>query len=115
MTSATDDSTLIDDEPGLVRDGDVILIETAHHSYKFAVTDSLSKRGLLTGGTLGEQELTAISGSLIEQGYGARFDIDLTNSLGRIVTSDVTDLVCIREGRTAAKYAIKFPSFAAYY
>ena len=109
MTSDSDDSTIIDDEPSLVRDGDVILIETAHHLYKFAVTDSYHKRGLLMGGTFGEGGLTATSGSLIEQGYGAKFDVGFAGSLGRVVTSDITDLVCIREGQSVAKRAIKFP------
>lgn len=75
MTTESDDSTIIDDEPSLVRNSDVIRIETAHHLYKFAVTDSYNKRGLLRGGTFGEGGLTARSGSLIEQGYGARFDV----------------------------------------
>jgi hypothetical protein len=110
MTSEIDDSTIIDDEPNMVRDGDVILIETAHHSYKFAVTDSHNKRGLLMGGTFGERGLTATSGSLIEQGYGARFDVGFAGSVGRMVTSDVTDLVCIREGHSVSTHAIKFPS-----
>jgi hypothetical protein len=109
MTSETDDSTIIDDEPDVVRDGDVILIETAHHSYKFTVMDCHNKRGLLMGGTFGELGLTARAGTLIEQGYGARFDVGFAGSVGRMVTSDVTDLVYIREGQSVPTQAIRFP------
>jgi hypothetical protein len=109
MKYETSIATKIEAEPDYVEDGDVILIMTANHSYQFAVSDSQARRGLLTGGALGERQFMATSSSLIEQGYSARFDVGLANSVCRILTSDVIDLVCIRKGEQAGQQTIRFP------
>jgi hypothetical protein len=103
--------TEIEGEYDLVRDGDVILIVTANHSYRFAVSDSEGRCGLLSGGTLGERKFNAITSSSLQEGYGVTFYIGSPGSCYRMVTSDVKDLICVREGERASREFIKFPGF----
>jgi hypothetical protein len=105
--------TEIEGEIDFARDGDVIFIVTANHSYEFAVSDSEAKRGLLSGGTLGESKFEATTSSSIQEGYGVVFNIGLPGSTYRMVTSDVKELVCVREGESAARQFIKFPCFVS--
>ena len=103
--------TEIEGECELVRDGDVILIVTANHSYQFAVSDSEARCGLLSGGTLGESKFKAITSSSLQEGYGVTFFIRSPSSCYRMVTSDVKDLILLREGAGASREFIKFPCF----
>ena len=93
-----------------VKDGDVIRLATANSSYEFSVCDCGARRGLLTGGALGEGPFNAFANSLLEEGYGARFLVALSGSTCRLVTSDIVNLVCIRDGQVAARKTIKFPT-----
>jgi hypothetical protein len=113
MNSELSIPTEIEDESDYVRDGDVILIVTANHSYQFVVSDSESRRGLLTGGALGERQFNATTSSSLQEGYGVRFDLGLPESCWRMVTSDVIELVCVRQGESATREIIKFPAFAS--
>jgi hypothetical protein len=113
MNSELSISTEIEGEYDYVRDGDVILIVTANHTYQFVVSDSESRRGLLTGGTLGEGQFNARTSSSLQEGYGVRFDVGLPGSCCRMVTSDVIELVCVRQGESATKEIIKFPASAS--
>jgi hypothetical protein len=110
MQSETSIVTKIDSESEYLSDGDVILIFTANHSYEFTVTDSFDRRGLLTGGALGDQKVGASSSALIQTGYGAMFDIELNGSRFRLVTSDIVSLVYIREHERMPKQMLKFSS-----
>jgi hypothetical protein len=105
--------TEIEGEYDFVRDGDVILIVTANHSYQFAVSDSEGRCGLLSGGTLGERKFNAITSSSLQEGYGVTFHIGSPGSCYRMVTSDVKELICVREGERASREFIKFPGFVS--
>ena len=105
--------TEIEGEYDFVRDGDVILIVTANHSYQFAVSDSEARCGLLSGGTLGERRFDAITSSSLQEGYGVTFYIGSPGSCYRMVTSDVKELICVREGERASLEFIKFPRFVS--
>jgi len=109
MQFETSIATKIDEESDYVRNGDVILIVTANHAYQFTVSDSHARRGSLTGGALGEKDFHATSRSLIHEGYGARFDVGAPGPPSRMETSEVRELVCIREGEKAGLEIIKFP------
>jgi hypothetical protein len=113
MRSEFDIPTAIDGEQDYVRDGDVILIVTGNHSYRFIVTDCETRRGLLTGGSLGERRFDAITNSSFQQGYGLSFKVELSGSGYRMETSDVIELVCIRDGESTRREMIKFPSFVS--
>ena len=103
--------TEIEGEYDLVRDGDVILIVTANHSYQFAVSDSEARCGLLSGGTLGERKFNAITSSSLQEGHGVTFDFGSPGSCYRMMTSDVKERICVREGERASREFIRFPSF----
>src|SRR5215203_5730917 len=103
--------TEIEGEYDFVRDGDVILIVTANHSYQFTVSDSDARCGLLSGGTLGERKFDATTSSSIQEGCAATFDLGSPGSWYRMVTSDVKELICVREGEQASREFIRFPSF----
>lgn len=105
--------TAIEGEYDFVRDGDVILIVTANHSYQFAVSDSEARCGLLSGGTLGERKFKAITSSSLQEGYGVTFHIGTPGSCYRMVTSDVKELICVREGERASREFIKFPGLVS--
>src|SRR5215203_3297360 len=75
--------TEIEGEYDFVRDGDVILIVTANHSYQFTVSDSDARCGLLSGGTLGERKFDATASSSIQEGYGVTFHIGWPGSCYR--------------------------------
>ena len=113
MISECSVPTEIEGEHDIVRDGDVILIVTANHSYQFAVSDSEARCGLLSGGTLGEREFDAITSSSLQEGYGVTFHIGTPGSCYRMVTSDVKELICVREGGRVSREFIKFPSFVS--
>ena len=104
--------TEIEGKYDFVRDGDLILIVTANHSYQFAVSDSEARCGLVSGGTLGERMFDATASSSIQEGYGVTFQIGWPGSCYRMVTSDVKELICVREGERASREFIKFPSFS---
>jgi hypothetical protein len=110
MTDETSIAKTIEQESDSVRDGDVILIDTANHTYQLEVIDSCARVGLLSGGALGERKFGVSVGSLLEEGYAAEFVIRLAGSVCRMVTSDVTDLVFIRDGQKAPRKAVRFPS-----
>ena len=93
-----------------VRDGDVIRIMTENSSYEFVVTDSRTRRGLLTGGALGDRQLNASSTSLLHEGDSARFLVRLEMTHCRVVTSAVKDLVLIRNSEDEAGLPIDLPS-----
>src|SRR5215203_6750003 len=105
--------TEIEGEYDFVRDGDVILIVTANHSYQFAVSDSDARCGLLSGGTLGERKFDARTSSSIQEGCGVVFDIGSPGFCYRMVTSDVKELICVREGEQASREFIRFPKFVS--
>ena len=111
MISEFNVPTEIEGECDFVRDGDVILIVTANHSYQFTVSDCEARCGLLSGGTLGERKFNAITGSSLQEGYGVTFYIGSPGSCYRMVTSDVKELICVRAGARASCEFIKFPSF----
>jgi predicted methyltransferase MtxX (methanogen marker protein 4) len=110
MTSELNVPTQID-EDDYVRDGDVILILTVNHSYRFAVNDSYTRQGILSGGALGERQFDATLNSTIQEGNSVNFNVGLHGTAGRIVTSDVTQLFCIRDGQRNSRGFIRFPSF----
>ena len=110
MQSETSIVTKIDSESDYIIEGDVILIFTANHSYEFTVTDSFARRGLLGGGALGDQKVSANSSALIQTGYGAAFDVELHGSRFRLVTSDIVSLVYIRDHERLPKQILKFSS-----
>src|SRR5215216_3530228 len=105
--------TEIEGEYDFVRDGDVILIVTANHAYQFAVSDSEARCGLLSGGTLGERKFDATTSSSIQEGCGVVFDIGWPGCCYRMMTSDVKELICVREGERASREFIKFPGFVS--
>ena len=110
MESEFNIATEIDEESDYVRDGDLIQIETVNHTYKFAVKSRDARRGLLTGGALGEGEFTATLSSSLQSGSGASFRVWLNGSLCRLLTSDITALICVRKGEREAREMMKFPS-----
>ncbi len=110
MQSETSIVTKIDSESEYISDGDVILMFTTNHSYEFTVTDSFGRRGLLTGGTLGDQKVGATSSALIQTGYGAAFEIELHGSRFRLATSDIVNLVYIRGNERLGKQILMFSS-----
>ena len=109
MTSEFSIPTAIEGEQDFVINGDVIFIVTGNHSYRFEVTDCESRRGLLSGGTLGEREFNASTSSSFQQGYGVNFKIGLPNACYRMATSDVVELICVRQGESTRRGIVKFP------
>ncbi|HET9711994.1 MAG TPA: hypothetical protein VFP64_08935 [Pyrinomonadaceae bacterium] len=111
MTSEFSIPTAIEGDQDFVRNGDVILFVTGNHSYRFVVTNCESRRGLLSGGALGERQFNATTSSSFQEGYGVSFKIGLPDECYRMSTSDVVELVCVREGEHTRRGIIKFPSF----
>src|SRR5262245_5041441 len=97
---------------------DQISVQTATSRYQFSVEDSSNRKGILTGGRIGNQRVQAVcTGSVSEDREtfdarqlrtGARavfFVIESTNRIRRVVTSVVTDIAIVNRplgGRYAA-------------
>jgi hypothetical protein len=108
MISEMSNATEIDSESDYVTDGDVIVILTSNHSYEFKVTDSHRKCGLIRGGALRDEQFSAACSSSIQEGYGAGFNVEFHGRLFKLLTSDVTSLVCIRKGKRTKMPIVKF-------
>jgi hypothetical protein len=100
------------DIQGLKSD-DVALIKTSNSLYQFSVTDSALRQGKLCGGALGDSPRSAVLVVSIREGadgqvteisglkVGARAVFYLVSPVGmeRLITSAITDLTLIRDGK----------------
>jgi hypothetical protein len=85
---------------------DRIMIRTQNSEYRFAVVDPDERRGVLTGGSLGEQRRNAIlvgtlsgggntfasDATKLETGSRALFYLTAKNGVERLITSIITSL-----------------------
>ena len=118
FSSESEDREGPDDEseepgPDSLMSKDKVLIKTANSLYRFSVTDAALRQGGLSGGTLGDDTRSAILVVSIREGadghvnetpglkVGARAVFYLVSHTGmeRIITSVVTDLTLIRDGK----------------
>ena len=99
-----------------VHEKDQILIRTKNSEYKFSVVDPQSRTGVLTGGSLGDEQresvlvgslqgssthMTADSASL-KPGGRVLFYLSANKGVERLLTSAVTDVVYVPEHKRAA-------------
>lgn len=85
---------------------DCIAIRTQNSEYRFSVVDPTERRGILTGGSLGDQRRSAVlvgalsdgansfasDGSGLKTGSRALFYITAKNGVERLITSIITSL-----------------------
>jgi hypothetical protein len=122
MERTTDDNKLHDATTTIDLDGlsnqDQISVRTATSRYQFSVQDSSNRKGILTGGRVGNQRVQAVcTGSVSDDREsfdahrlttGSRavfFVIESKNRIRRVVTSVVTEIAIINRslgGRYAA-------------
>ena len=102
---------------GDLRQADSISVKTERSNYRFSILDPIGRRGMLTGGALGDQVREAVLiGAISEDdacyhttelktGWRAVFFVTADNCLNHMITSAVTDIAHIRgavEGKRAA-------------
>jgi len=87
---------------------DTISVQTMKSSYQFSVLDPCNRKGLLSGGSLGDHAIEAfLSGTVsdnhrdfdtaeLKTGGRAVFFIESKKSVRRLITSVVTDLAIVR-------------------
>jgi hypothetical protein len=88
-----------------MREADQILIRTQNSEYRFSVVDPTQRRGVLSGGSLGDQKRDVIvAGSLVgsntfgsdpsglKTGARALFYLTAKNGVERLITSIITEL-----------------------
>lgn len=87
---------------------DTISVQTMKSSYQFSVLDPCNRKGLLSGGSLGDHAIEAfLSGMVFDNhrdfdtaelktGGRAIFFIESRKSVRRLITSVVTDLAVVR-------------------
>jgi hypothetical protein len=87
---------------------DQIVIRTKNSEYQFSVVDPSERRGMLSGGSLGDHQRDAtLVGSLhdkgiasdstkLEQGARALFYLSARNGIERLITSAITEIDHIR-------------------
>ena len=99
-----------------VHEKDQIVIRTQNSEYKFSVIDPHSRMGVLTGGSLGDQERESVLvGSLqgtsssvsadsarLKPGARVLFYLSANKGVERLLTSAVTDIVHLHEHKHAA-------------
>lgn len=93
---------------GDLRQADSISIKTERSNYRFSILDPISRRGMLTGGVLGDQVREAVLiGAISEDdglynttelktGWRAVFFVTADHCLNHMITSVVTDIAHIR-------------------
>jgi hypothetical protein len=93
-----------------IKTNEELLIETQNSTYKFCVRDAASRRGVLSGGALGDAVKTAIFiGAIAKNGeryvsdyWGLRRDaralffLETENGMKHLITSPVTNLVHVK-------------------
>src|SRR5262245_17563932 len=100
--NATDKSIVLDK----LGNTDTISVQTMKSNYHFSVLDPTSRRGLLSGGSLGDQVIEAfLSGTVSEDsrfdtdelrtGERAVFFVESKKSVHRLITSVITNLAVI--------------------
>ena len=102
---------------GDLRQADSISVKTERSDYRFSILDPISRRGMLTGGVLGDQLREAVligaiseDGALynttqLKTGWHAVFFVTTDGCLNHMITSAITDFAHIRgavEGKRAA-------------
>ncbi|HJQ70081.1 MAG TPA: hypothetical protein VKA70_13980 [Blastocatellia bacterium] len=101
-----------------ITNSDMILIRTQNSEYRFAITDAEGRRGILSGGSLGDagrdanlvgalpQSGPAVVGdtSKLETGSRALFYLSAKKGIERLITSVVTGIKH-RKGRNDVKRA----------
>ena len=87
-----------------------IIIETKNSSYRFAVSDALHRRGYLSGGSIGDEPVSAILMGVVTKGgesfvrdswclkTGGRafFCIETENGMKHLVTSNIVGLIHVK-------------------
>ena len=88
---------------------DSILVQTERSNYRFSILDPINRRGMLTGGALGDERREAIligaksednaryNTAELKTGSRAVFLVTTNNSLNHMITSVVTDIAHIRK------------------
>ena len=101
-----------------IDESDMILIRTQNSEYRFAITDPQGRRGILTGGSLGDERRDAnLIGALPESGMAvvddtsklktgsrALFYLSARKGIERLITSVITN-INHRRGRKEEKRA----------
>lgn len=90
---------------------DIVLIQTANSLYRFTLSDPAQRRGRLSGGVLGDQDVNAIFlGGIVAKtsflnntnslslGSRALFVIEQESGVRRMVTSSITRLAHSQQG-----------------
>jgi hypothetical protein len=93
---------------GDLRQADSISVRTERSNYRFSILDPVHRRGMLTGGVLGDQASEAMlmgaisvdDGSYntteLKTGWRVVFFVTTNNRLNHMITSAVTDIVLIK-------------------
>lgn len=99
--------------------GDALIIETRNSTYRFLVIDAVSGQGILTGGmSVGNAGCALLIGVSVEDKNGFRLDttclkvggraifhLDTDNGIDRLITSGITSLFHIRDGKAQKRIA----------
>jgi hypothetical protein len=102
-----------------IREADELLIRTANSEYRFSVIDPVERKGILSGGSLGEQaresvllgSLDAADKSLacdtkgIKAGCRALFYLKAKTGIERLITSVITRAERVTRGRDVPRAA----------
>ena len=86
---------------------DTISVQTMKSSYQFSVLDPCNRKGLLSGGSLGDYAIEAFLSGMVSDdrdfdtaelktGGRAVFFIESSKTVRRLITSVVTDLTVVR-------------------
>ena len=87
---------------------DTISVQTMKSSYQFSVLDPCNRKGMLSGGSLGDHAIEAFLSGMVSDNHqdfdtaelktGGRavFFIESRKSVRRLITSVVTDLAVVR-------------------
>ncbi|HXG68927.1 MAG TPA: hypothetical protein VNO70_27760 [Blastocatellia bacterium] len=95
---------------GELRTADQLLIRTENSEYRFSVTDPTLRRGILAGGSLGDQRREAVlAGALAGDGCGfmgelfalkpqarAVFSVSMEGGVRHVVTSPIKEVMLLR-------------------
>ena len=102
-----------------VNEGETLMIETRNSTYRFLVIDAISGQGILTGGSFHDNSIIALLiGVSVEDRNGFRLDttclkvggraifhLDIEIGIERLITSRITNLFHIRDGKSQKRIA----------
>lgn len=100
-----------------LRTSEEIIIETKNSSYRFAVSDALNRRGYLSGGSIGDEPVSAVLMGVVTKGGDnfvrdswclktsgrAFFCIETRSGIKHLVTSNIIGLIHVKN-MTEQKY-----------